>query len=208
MIIFKGFIFGMLLQLAIGPVCLFVFKLGGNKGFIGAEIGVLGVAAADAFYILLAISGIASFIDQKRVKYIFKIMGAIIVAIFGLQTVLGVFGRGVIPSINLLNGINSENTFLEGLVLTASNPLAILFWVGIFSSKIVEEKLTRKDVYLFGLGSIISTLFFLTIVAAIGSVTGYFLPIKIISMLNLVVGVILIWFALKMIIKRIDRTEL
>ncbi|MDR3490763.1 MAG: LysE family transporter, partial [Gammaproteobacteria bacterium] len=103
--------------------------------------------------------------------------------------------------INLLNGINSENTFLEGLVLTASNPLAILFWVGIFSSKIVEEKLTRKDVYLFGLGSIISTLFFLTIVAAIGSVTGYFLPIEIISMLNLVVGVILIWFALKMIIK-------
>ncbi|MDR3587422.1 MAG: LysE family transporter [Desulfosporosinus sp.] len=186
----------------------FVFKLGGNKGFIGAEIGVLGVAAADAFYILLAISGIASFIDRKRVKYIFKIMGAIIVAIFGLQTVLGVFERGVIPSINLLNGINSENTFLEGLVLTASNPLAILFWVGIFSSKIVEEKLTRKDVYLFGLGSVISTLFFLTIVAAIGSVTGYFFPIEIISMLNLVVGVILIWFALKMIIKRIDRTGL
>ncbi|MDR3669005.1 MAG: LysE family transporter, partial [Ignavibacteriaceae bacterium] len=147
MIIFKGFKFGMLLQLAIGPICLFVFKLGGNKGFIGAEIGVLGVAAADAFYILLAISGIASFIDRRRVKYIFKIMGAIIVAIFGLQTVLGVFGRGVIPRINLLNGINSENTFLEGLVLTASNPLAKLFWVGIFSSKIVEEKLTRKDVY-------------------------------------------------------------
>ena len=129
-------------------------------------------------------------------------MGAIIVAIFGLQTVLGVFGREVLPSINLLNGINSGNTFLEGLVLTASNPLAILFWVGIFSSKIVEEKLTRKDVYLFGLGSVISTLFFLTIVAAIGSVTGYFLPVEIISMLNLVVGIILICLAIRMIIKR------
>ena len=146
MMIFKGFKFGMLLQLAIGPVCIFVFKVGGNKGFIGAEIGVLGVAVADAFYILLAISGIASFIDRERVKYIFKIMGAIIVAIFGLQTVLGAFRWVVLPSINLFNWINSENCFLEGLVLTASNPLAILFWVGIFSSKIIEEKLTRKDV--------------------------------------------------------------
>ena len=68
MMIFKGFKFGMLLQLAIGPVCLFVFNVGGNKGLIGAEIGVLGVAVADAIYIMLAISGIASFIDRKGVS--------------------------------------------------------------------------------------------------------------------------------------------
>ncbi|MDR3583700.1 MAG: LysE family transporter [Desulfosporosinus sp.] len=206
--IFKGFKFGMLLQLAIGPVCLFVFKVGGNKGFIGAEIGVLGVAVADAFYILLAISGIVSFIDRKRVKHIFKIMGAIIVAIFGLQTVLGAFGREVLPNIDLFNGIKSESSFLEGLLITASNPLTILFWAGVFSGKLAEEKLQRNEIYLFGLGSVLSTLFFLTIVAAIGSATGYFLPVEIISMLNLVVGVILICFALKTIFKRTDRTDL
>jgi threonine/homoserine/homoserine lactone efflux protein len=199
--IFKGFKFGMLLQFAIGPVCLFVFKVGGNKGFIGAEIGVLGVAVADALYILLAISGIASFIDRERVKYIFKIMGAIIVAIFGLQTVLGAFGQEVLPNIDLFNGIKSKSLFLEGLVITASNPLTILFWAGVLSAKLAEKKLQRKEIYLFGLGSVLSTLFFLTIVAAIGSVTGHFLSVELISMLNLVVGIILICFALKMVVK-------
>jgi len=119
-------------------------------------------------------------------------MGAIIVAIFGLQTVLGAFGREVLPNIDLFNGIKSESSFLEGLLITASNPLTILFWAGVFSGKLAEEKLQRKEIYLFGLGSVLSTLFFLTIVAAIGSATGYFLPVEIISMLNLVVGVILI----------------
>lgn len=200
--IFKGFKFGMLLQLAVGPVCLFIFKVGGNKGFIGAEIGVFGVALADASYILLAISGIASFIDQEKVKYIFKIMGALIVAIFGFQTVLGVFGLEVLPTINLFSRLNSESSFLEGIVITASNPLTILFWAGVFSAKLVEEEFRRREIYLFGLGSVLSTLFFLTIVAAIGSITGYFLSVEIISMLNLVVGVVLIGFAMKMVIKR------
>ncbi|MHB8076519.1 LysE family transporter [Desulfosporosinus fructosivorans] len=200
--IFKGFKLGMILQLAVGPVCLFIFKLGGNKGFIDAEFGVLGVALIDACYIFLAISGITSFIDRERVKHIFRILGAIIVAIFGLQTVLGTFGWEVLPNINLFSRTKLESSFLEGLVLTASNPLTILFWAGVFSTKIVEEKLTRKDVYLFGLGSILATVFFLTVIAAIGSVSRYFLPLEIISILNLIVGVVLIYFAFRIIIKR------
>ncbi|MDR3542078.1 MAG: LysE family transporter [Desulfosporosinus sp.] len=202
MMIFRGFKFGMLLQLAIGPVCLFVFKVGGNKGFIRAEIGVLGVAVADAFYILLAISGIVSCIERERVKYIFKNIGAIIVAIFGIQIILGVFGREILPNINLLTGIKSESSFLEGFLITASNPLTILFWAGIFSSNIAEEKLIRKDIYLFGLGSVISTLFFLTIIAGMGTVTGYFLPVKLISILNFIVGVVLLFFSFRMILKK------
>ena len=200
--ILKGFKFGMLLQLAVGPVCIFIFKVGGNKGFIDAEIGVFGVALTDAFFILLAISGMTSFIDRERVKYIFKILGAVIVAIFGLNTILGTFGWAVVPNINLFNGMKSESSFLEGLVLTASNPLTILFWAGVFSTKIVEEELIRKDVYLFGLGSILATLFFLTVIAALGSVTGYFLPVEIISMLNFIVGAVLIYFSYGMIFKR------
>lgn len=200
--IFKGFKFGMILQLAIGPVCLFIFKIGGNKGFIDAEIGVLGVAVIDALFILLAITGITSFLDKERIKHALKLLGALIVGIFGLQTILGIFGWGLITKLNLLSGIKSENSFLEGIVLTATNPLTILFWAGVFSAKITEEKLRRKDIYLFGLGSVLATLFFLTIIAAIGNISGYFLPVEIISILNFIAGVALIYFAFRMIIKK------
>ena len=190
------------MQLAIGPVCVFIFKVGGNEGLIAAEFGVLGIVLIDALYILLAISGIASFVDKGRVKHILRIFGAIIVAIFGLQIVLGTFGWEVIPNVKLFDGIQSKNSFLEGLVLTASNPLTILFWVGVFSAKITEEKLTKKDVYLFGTGSVLATLFFLTVIAVTGSITRYFLPVEVISMLNFIVGLALVYFAFRMFIKK------
>lgn len=201
--VFKGFKFGMILQLAVGPVCLFIFKTGGNQGFISSESAVLGVTLIDTLYILLAITGITSIIEREKIKYVLKVFGALIVGIFGLLTILGIFKLEVIPNLNLLGGLKVRNSFLEGTVLTASNPLTILFWAGVFSSKIVEEKLTRQDVYLFGFGSVSATLFFLTIIAAIGSVTGYFLPVELISMLNLIVGVVLIYFAYRMIVKRV-----
>lgn len=37
----KGFKFGMLLQLAVGPICLFIFQLASVNGFLIAERGVL-----------------------------------------------------------------------------------------------------------------------------------------------------------------------
>lgn len=200
--IIKGFKLGMMLQLAIGPVCVFILKVGGNKGFIAAEFGVLGVVLIDALYILLAISGMASFVHKERVKYVFKIFGAIIVAIFGLQIIFGTFGWEIIPNVNLFAGIKPKNAFFEGLVLTASNPLTILFWVGVFSAKIAEEKLTKKDVYLFGTGSVLATLFFLTVIAVTGSITRYFLPVEAISMLNFIVGLALVYFALRMFIRK------
>lgn len=201
-VIIKGFKLGMMLQLAIGPVCVFIFKVGGNKGLIAAELAVLGVALIDAFYIILAISGIASFVDNERVRHIFKIFGAIIVAIFGLNIILETFGWEVIPNVNLFDGMKLQNPFFEGLVLTASNPLTILFWAGVFSAKIAEEQLTRKDVCFYGLGSVLATIFFLTVIAVTGSITRYFLPVDVISTLNFIVGLGLVYFAFRMFIKK------
>ncbi|WP_088226173.1 LysE family transporter [Desulfosporosinus sp. FKB] len=198
----KGFKLGMMLQLAIGPVCVFIFTLGGNKGLLTAELAVLGVAIIDALYILLAIFGIASFIDKERVKQILKLFGSIIVAIFGLHIVVGTFGWEVLPNVSLFNGIKTENSFVEGIILTASNPLTILFWAGVFSTKIAKEKLTRTEVYFFGFGSVLSTIFFLTVIAVIGSITRKFLSVTIISTLNFTVGLVLIYFAFRMFFKK------
>jgi len=48
----KGFRFGMILQIAVGPLCLFIFQTAVTSGFFTAMIGVMGVALVDALYIL------------------------------------------------------------------------------------------------------------------------------------------------------------
>jgi threonine/homoserine/homoserine lactone efflux protein len=201
--IFKGLKFGMIIQLAIGPVCLFIFKLASSNSFPEAEKAVLAVALVDACYIVLALVGITAFMEAARVKRTFKLLGAGIVALYGIATLIGVFGWQLIPSFNWFGNSPVQGGFLAGLVLTASNPLTILFWSGVFSAKIASEQMKRSDAYLFGTGCILATLLFLTTVSVIGSFTQYFLPSIVVTFLNGLVGIVLIYFAVKMLVKKI-----
>ncbi len=66
--IFKGFKFGMLLQLAIGPVCIFIFQMASSKGFYTAETGVLGATLIDGLFIFAATIGISSIIERQNIN--------------------------------------------------------------------------------------------------------------------------------------------
>lgn len=201
--IFKGFKFGMLLQFAIGPVCIFIFQMASLRGFYIAASGVLGVLIVDGLYILAAILGIASIIERKNTKIILKVFGAIVLFIFGISTILSVFNIVVLPSLSLQNTTNLNNVFIRTIILTISNPLTIIFWAGVFSTKLVEENMDKKDIYTFGLGALLSTAFFLTLVALVGSLTRSFFPPYIIQFLNVIVGILLVYFSLKILFKKV-----
>ncbi|AJA46690.1 lysine exporter protein LysE/YggA [Clostridium pasteurianum DSM 525 = ATCC 6013] len=201
--IFKGFKFGMLLQLAVGPGCIFIFQIASLKGFYIAEIGVLGIAIIDSLFITVAILGISAVINKKNIKICLKIFGSIILFIFGFSTFLNQFNINFIPSLSIQNISNSNNTFIHAIILAASNPLTILFWTGVFSSKIAEENMKTKDIYLFAFGALISTLFFLTLISFLGSCVNIFLPNTIIQILNTLVGFLLMYFSVKMCLKKV-----
>ncbi len=61
---FSGLRFGMLLQIAIGPMCLMVFNTAKNAGFWVAMSLVLAVALVDAFYIALASIGVSRLLKK------------------------------------------------------------------------------------------------------------------------------------------------
>ena len=100
--LYNGFKFGMLLQFAIGPVCLFIFQIAALKGFYTAFTGVLGVSIIDGLYILSAILGIAYIIERKSTKIALKIFGAIVLLIFGASNVLSLFNISLLPSLALI----------------------------------------------------------------------------------------------------------
>ncbi|MBP1864117.1 threonine/homoserine/homoserine lactone efflux protein [Clostridium tetanomorphum] len=191
----------MLLQLAVGPVCIFIFQIATLNGFYIAEKGVFGVVIVDSLFILGAILGIAKIIEKDNVKLGLKIFGASILFIFGFSIILGVFNIKLIPNLSMMNSYNTNSSFMKGVLLTISNPLTIIFWAGVFSSKIVNENMKRKDIYVFGAGAVLSTLSFLTLIAVTGSFTKTFLSVQAMNILNIIVGALLIYFSMKMIRK-------
>lgn len=199
----RGFRFGMLLQIAIGPVCLLILQTAISSGFVAAESGVLAVVLVDALFIFAAIWGIGAFFTRfPQTKVLLKIFGGLVLILFGAANVLGVFGLSLIPGLNLSAHTLSRDFFTTMLVLTLSNPLTILFWAGVFSTKLAEENFQRGQVYAFGGGAVLSTAFFLSLVSFIGSLMNARVPAIFIQALNFAVGLVLIGFGLRTMLKK------
>lgn len=136
--IIKGSKFGMLLQIAIGPICLFVFQTAVTHGFSAAMSSVVGVALIDTLFILVAMWGLGTLLERnKNYKKAIQTFGAMVLIGFGISTILGAFGVPIVPSIDFLSKQNLDSIFFKALLLTLSNPLTILFWAGVFSTKII-----------------------------------------------------------------------
>ena len=197
---FSGLRFGMLLQIAIGPMCLMVFNTAKNAGFGVAMSLVLAVALVDAFYIALASIGVSKLLEKDSVKKTFKVVGALVLILFGLNIILGVFGINLIPGLNLKP--TSSSVFIQGLVMTLSNPLTIAFWGSVLTTKIIEEQFDRKELLVFSCGLVSATLLFMTFVAALGTVLSNFISPAVANVLNIFVGALIIYFGLKMLLKK------
>ena len=197
----KGFRFGMLLQLSIGPVCLYVFNAAAKSGFLSGFFAVCAVALIDALFILAAIVGISGLLQKKNAAPVLNVFGAIVLLLFGLYTILGALGVNV-PSLRIATAATASSSFVYALLLTASNPLTILFWSGVFSAKVADERMTRGGMLVFGAGAALSTLFFLSLVAAAGSLLSAFLPPLAVTVLNVAVGAVLIGFGIARLLKK------
>lgn len=202
---FKGLKFGMLLQLAVGPMCLMVFNTAQISGFFVAMSLVIAIAIVDALYITLASLGISRILNKPKVKKIFSLIGAIVLALFGINMILNVFGINIIPGLNITP--DSKSIFVQGLILTLSNPITIVFWGSVLTTKIIEDKMNKKDLIIFSTGLVSATLLFLTIIAILGTVLSHFIPVSVSNVLNICVGIIIIFFGLKMLIKKENKDK-
>lgn len=192
----KGFRFGMILQLAIGPMCIFVFQTSIAHGFWAGEMGVLGTAMVDSLEIILAIIGVGVILERsKRAERFLKIFGVAILLLYGIVSLLSAFQISILPSLNLQSLDRSGNILVQAVLLALSDPLTIVFWAGIFSAKIAEEHMSRLELRLFASGCVLATLFFLSVISLAGSMTKQVLPSAVIRLLNFLVGLFMFYFA-------------
>lgn len=201
--IFKGFKFGLLLQLAVGPICLYIFNTAIVSGFINAIAGVIGVVIIDGIFIALSIIGITSLV--KNNEQILKIFGTLILVLFGINTIY----NAIFINKDVRNVIVSKtylDIFIKAIILTGANPLTIVFWSGVFSSKIIEENFSRTDEILFGIGAVLSTFICLTVVSIMGQFTSQFINENIIRILNIMVGMMLIYFGFRLLLNKNSKT--
>ncbi len=195
----QGLAFGLILQIAIGPVCLAVLSEALARGCRRALAMVLGVALVDAAMIALGATGIATLLTVSAARRILGILGAVVLASFGLRALLT---RA--PSADASAPAAPRrrlNAFALGVILTAGNPLTILFWTGAFASFVAAGQLHgAAEIAAFSSGCVAATLIFLSAVAWTASRRARFLRGRAVLWLDRAVGVVLIAFGVRLLL--------
>jgi len=190
-----GLVTGLTLQLAIGPVFLFIANLTLQKSFLDGVVGVFAVTAVDYLYITLAILGVGKLLEKKHVRKSFGIISSVILIAFG---VLFIYGASTIsaPTSTLSETPTLFSSFLSVFVLTITNPMTILFFTGLFSAKAVEYHYTKHQLLIFGLSVGLATFLFMGTAVILFSLLKESVPVPVIQTLNTLVGSLLIVYGL------------
>jgi threonine/homoserine/homoserine lactone efflux protein len=199
--IMKGLRFGMLLQLAVGPLCFLTFRSAAEHGFGAGMLVAVAVTLADALFVTLSVAGAAALLRRAKIKAAVRWIGCLVLVFFGVHIILSALGVPFLPGLQLMGG-SGGSLFWQGFVLTVSNPLTIVFWGGVFTAQLAGHAWSRRRLWLFAAGCVLSTFLSLTVIAALGSVLGGFLPVSAVQILNIAVGGILIIYGVKLLLQK------
>lgn len=188
----NGLLTGLTLQLAIGPVFFFIVNLTLQMSALHGFAGVLAVTMVDLLYISLAILGIGRLLQQKFINKILRIVGPIVLIIFGILIVRA--ASIAETDGNAIAAASVSASFASVFVLTISSPMTILFFTGIFSTKALEYRYTRRELWSFGMGTGLATLLFMSTAVITVALLGNYIPFTIVHALNTMVGVVLIGY--------------
>ncbi len=194
--LFNGMLTGLFLQLAVGPVFFYIFGITVDSNYVNGLSGILAVTMVDYIYIVLSLIGIGRLLQEDRIKKIFGRISSIILTLFGLMMLykglLFINGAEQVKSI----AWTPVNSFTSCFILTASSPLTIVFWSSVFSAKAIEKNYKKKELVIFGIGTGLSTFFFLSAAMLILSVLKSGIPNLMVQVLNCIVGLVLIYYGI------------
>jgi L-lysine exporter family protein LysE/ArgO len=194
--IFLSYVFlGLSLAAPIGPINAAQLDKGIKNGFFHAWLVGLGAMTADAIYMAAVYLGVVHFLEIPFMKAFLWCFGFFILIYTGVETLLSA-GK-------VISNVRSKNeskikSYMSGFLMSLSNPLTILFWLGIYGSILAKTaaEYDKTHVFLYS-GAIFTGLLLWDItMAAVASSFRRFLTGKILALISILSGISLIGFGI------------
>jgi L-lysine exporter family protein LysE/ArgO len=194
-VFFSYVLLGLSLAAPIGPVNAAQMEKGIKHGFLNAWVLGLGSVIADIFYMLLVFLGFSQFIEIPIVKMFLWLFGFFVLVYTGVE---GLLGAGKIVLSNGTKDASLSKSFFTGFLMSISNPLTILFWLGIYGS-VLAKTATMYDpshLLLFSSAIILGLVIWDICMAAVASTFRKLLTTKILTLITIISSISLIGFGL------------
>jgi threonine/homoserine/homoserine lactone efflux protein len=194
-VVINGLITGMILQLAIGPIFLYVAGLTIEQSAAEGFAAVLAVTLVDFLFIVCAIMGVGRLLEREKIKKMMGIGSSLVLCYFGFMMFRDSIGTGAITALAVSSFQGSVfSSFTKAFILTASSPLTVIFWTGIFTARSIEKGFNRKQLWVFGLAAGTTTPLFLGGSVLVFSALRSSISFAFAGTLNMIVGIILMLY--------------
>ncbi|MDF2652930.1 MAG: amino acid transporter [Paenibacillus sp.] len=184
---------GFSLAAPIGPVNAAQLDKGIRFGFLHAWLLGLGAMAADAIFMLLIYFGSAHFLGTPFAKTFLWLSGSFILIYSGIDSIKNV---KTLLNPNTRSVESLAKSFYSGFFMTFSNPISILFWLGIYGSILAKtaERFGAWDLLLYSSGIFIGLLLWDFLMAGVSSIFNKYLNNSVLVFISRAAGVSLILF--------------
>ncbi|HEK9099543.1 LysE family transporter [Bacillus pfraonensis] len=194
--IFLSYVFlGLSLSAPIGPINAAQLEKGIRSGFLHAWILGIGALIADIMYMALIYLGVIHFLEKDIIKLFLWSFGAFVLIYTGIES---------LKSANQISIRSTENddsitkSFFSGFFMSLSNPLTILFWLGIFGSILAKaaSSYNKEQLLLYSFGIILGIFIWDITMASTSSIFRRILNVRMLSLITVISGISLIMYGL------------
>ncbi len=194
-VFFSYVLLGLSLAAPIGPINAAQMDKGIKHGFLNAWVLGLGSVIADIFYMLLVFLGFSQFIEIPIVKMFLWLFGFFVLVYTGVE---GLIGAGKIVLSNGNRDASLSKSFFTGFFMSISNPLTILFWLGIYGSVLAKTATMYEhtELLFFSSAIILGLVIWDVCMAAVASSFRKLLTTKLLTIITIISSISLIAFGL------------
>ncbi|WP_342433956.1 LysE family transporter [Neobacillus sp. FSL H8-0543] len=186
---------GLSLAAPIGPINAAQIDKGIRHGFMHSWLIGVGAVVADGVYMLVVYLGVVHFLETSFMKTFLWSFGCFVLLYTGIET---------LRSSDELNfGDNRKKeplikSFISGFFMSISNPLTILFWLGIYGSVLAKTAASYEtsELILYSCAIFIGLLLWDLTMACISSNFRKYLTSNLLTGISLLSGLSLIGFGI------------
>lgn len=194
--IFLSYVFlGLSLSAPMGPINAAQLEKGIRSGVFHAWILGIGALLADVIYMALIYLGVIHFLEKDTIKLFLWSFGAFVLIYTGIESVKN---ANQISISNTRNDDSIIKSFFSGFFMSLSNPLTILFWLGIFGSILAKaaSSYNKEQLLLYSFGTILGIFIWDITMASTSSIFRKILNTRILSLITVISGISLIIYGL------------
>jgi len=199
-IVFKGVQLGIVLAFLVGPVFFTLIQTSVEKGFRNGALVAIGVSLSDILYVAICYFGLFQFLNDPKSKTTMAYAGGAILIGFGLYHLIVKARRAKMVSFHAAEEKKPLKYILKGFIINGITPMVFIFWIGTISIATIDFGYsTGFEFFIFFIALLTTVLVTDITKAFLADKLRRLITHRFLMIMNIVVGVCLIGFGIRLL---------